>query len=127
MVLAQRPEKQSFRLQLTTIVLLGIVLLTGGLVGAWFAGNGAIEAIFRRLNELQEHPPMWAMTPMMLGEYFLAWTVSLMVVVLGIMRISPRPTPWARAAVVSILGVLVVRYLLWRSQSTLNLDTPLNG
>jgi cellulose synthase (UDP-forming) len=29
--------------------------------------------------------------------------------------------------VVSILGGLAIRYLLWRSQSTLNLSTPLNG
>ncbi|MEB3212014.1 MAG: glycosyltransferase [Leptolyngbyaceae bacterium] len=127
MTVGQRLNVQSYRPQLTSVILLSIVLLTGGIVVAWFSGNGTIEAIFGRLNDIQEHPPMWAMTPMMIGEYFLFWTVSLMVVVLVIMRLSPRPTAWARTTVVGILGVLVVRYLLWRSQSTLNLDTPLNG
>ncbi len=70
---------------------------------------------------------MWAMTPMMVGEYVLFWTVSLMLVVMLIMRASPQPKPWSRIIVVGILGVLAIRYLLWRSQSTLNLDTPLNG
>ncbi|MEO1520782.1 MAG: glycosyltransferase [Cyanobacteria bacterium J06633_2] len=127
MTLSARSGNETFRPQLASVILLGIVILAGGVVAAWFAGNGTITSIFSRLNELQEHPPMWAMTPMIIGEYFLVWTVSLMLVVLLIMRLSPRPTKWARAAVVSILGVLVVRYLLWRSQSTLNLDTPLNG
>ena len=127
MTLAQHTGKPSFRPQLTTLILLSIVLVAGGIVIAWFAGHGTISSIFRRLNEIQEHPPMWAMTPMILGEYFLFWTVSLMIIVLVIMRISPRPTPWSRAVVVSILGVLAVRYLMWRSRSTLNLDTPLNG
>lgn len=50
-----------------------------------------------------------------------------MVLVLAIMKIWPRPTTWPRRAVISILAVLTIRYLLWRSLSTLNLSTPLNG
>ncbi|MEO0459066.1 MAG: glycosyltransferase, partial [Cyanobacteria bacterium P01_A01_bin.114] len=34
---------------------------------------------------------------------------------------------WPRRFVVGILAILTIRYLLWRSVSTLNLSTPLNG
>ncbi len=127
MTLTQHFRSMTFRPQLTTIILLTIITVTGLIVAAWFAGNGTITAIFQRLNEIQENPPMWVMTPMILGKYFLFWTASLMVVVVVIMRLSPQPKPWSRVSVVSILSVLAIRYLLWRSQSTLNLSTPLNG
>ncbi|MEB3357252.1 MAG: glycosyltransferase [Synechococcales bacterium] len=120
-------QRDPFRPQLTTLILFGVVLAAGAIAAAWFAGVGVISDIFLRLNQIQSHPPMWAMTPMMIGEYFLFWTASLMVLVLVIMRVSPQPTTWSRTVVVGILGVLAIRYLLWRSLSTLNLSTPLNG
>lgn len=113
--------------RLATFVLLGILALCGAIAAAWFAGQGTISTIFQRLNELQTNPPMWIEAPMMVGHYLLIWTVALMVIVLTVMRISPRPQTWSRSLVVSILFILAVRYLLWRSLSTLNLSTPLNG
>ena len=115
------------RIQLATLVMLGIVLLTGGIVVAWFAGQGTTNQIFQQLNQWQEHPPMWVEAPMMVGKYLLFWTVALLLVVLAVMQVSPRPRPWSRNLVVGILALLTVRYLMWRSLSTLNLSTPLNG
>ncbi|MGB3612528.1 MAG: cellulose synthase catalytic subunit, partial [Elainellaceae cyanobacterium] len=116
-----------FRPQLTTLVLLGTTAIASLIAIAWFAGVGRIPQIFERIEAFQSHPPAWAMAPMMLGEYFLFWTVSLMALVLIIMRLFPRPTTWSRVVVIGVLGALVTRYLLWRSTSTLNLSTPLNG
>lgn len=115
------------RIQLATLVMLGIVLLTGGIVVAWFAGQGTTNQIFQQLNQWQEHPPMWVEAPMMVGKYLLFWTVALLLVVLAVMQVSPRPRPWSRNLVVGILALLTVRYLMWQSLSTLNLSTPLNG
>jgi cellulose synthase (UDP-forming) len=135
MASSQRDPKISLRLiwqkfsriQLATLVMVGIVMLAGIVVTAWFAGQGTINQIFQHLNQWQEHPPMWIKAPMMMGQYLLVWTVALLVVVLIVMQVSPRPRPWSRTLVVSILAVLTVRYLLWRSLSSLNLSTPLNG
>lgn len=129
MSIAHSPRMRSLtlRLPLATLLLIGVVVLAGAIAIAWFTGNGFITAIFQQLNEFQQNPPPWAATPMLLGHYILAWTVSLMLLVLLIMRLSPQPVAWSRLAVVGILGVLTVRYILWRSLSTLNLDTPLNG
>ncbi|MEO0988250.1 MAG: glycosyltransferase [Cyanobacteria bacterium J06639_14] len=116
-----------FRPQLATLLMVGALTLACLISIAWFAGNGTISTIFEQLNQLQEHPPGWAMTPMMVGHYFLAWAASLMAAVWIIMWVSPQPTGWARTVVISILGILTIRYLLWRSSSTLNLSTPLDG
>ncbi|MEM9008352.1 MAG: glycosyltransferase [Cyanobacteria bacterium P01_F01_bin.86] len=116
-----------FRPQLATLLMVGALTLACLISIAWFAGNGTISTIFEQLNHLQEHPPGWAMTPMMVGHYFLAWAASLMAAVWIIMWVSPQPTGWARTVVIGILGILTIRYLLWRSSSTLNLSTPLDG
>ncbi len=122
-----RSLPRALRPQLATLVMLAVLIASAGIAIAWFTGNGAITTIFEQLNNLQQHPPSWAMTPVVLGQYFLFWTAFLMVMVWGIMALSPQPTFWPRTAVVSILVVLTVRYVLWRALSTLNLSSPLDG
>jgi len=112
---------------LATLIMLGIVVLSGAIAAAWFAGEGTISTIFQRLDELEASPPMWISAPMMVGHYLLFWTVALMIVVMAVTKVSPQPRTWSRALVVGILLILAVRYLLWRTLSTLNLSTPLNG
>ncbi|MCM1983981.1 glycosyltransferase family 2 protein [Lyngbya confervoides] len=121
------PQQQRLRPQLATLIMLSLVGGAGLVMTAWFAGHGTITAIFEQLYALQQQPPAWAIAPMILGEYLLCWTVILMLLVLAITRIWPTPAPWPRRVVVSILAVLTLRYLLWRSVSTLNLSSPLNG
>jgi len=120
-------QQGRYRPQLATLLMLGTLAIAAFVVIAWFTGNGLITTIFEQLDYLQQHPPVWAMTPMAVGQYFLFWTASLMILVWGVMRVSPRPTGWSRTIVVSILGILTVRYLIWRATSTLNLSTPRDG
>lgn len=115
------------RSQLTTLVLVGVVAIAGLIVGLWFTGQGAISKIFAQLNVIQENPPLWIEVPMVAGQYLIVPTVALFLVVLLVMRLSPQPQAWSRVVVVSILSVLTIRYVLWRSLSTINLTTPLNG
>ena len=112
---------------LATWVMLGTIALSAAIAAAWFTGVGTISTIFMHLNELEQNPPMWIAAPMMFGQYLAVPAVALMILVLMITKISSRPRPWSRAIVVSILLFLAVRYLLWRSLSTLNFSTPLNG
>jgi cellulose synthase (UDP-forming) len=115
------------RVRWATLVLIGIVLLAGAIVAAWFAGQSQISSIFEQIARIQANPPFWAEVPMVTGQYLLAPTVALFVIAWGITRISPQPRPWSRTLVVAILLGLLVRYLSWRILSTLNLSTPLNG
>jgi len=110
-----------------TLVLLSVVAIAGAIVALWFTGQGAISKIFAQLNVIQERPPLWLEVPMVAGQYLIVPTVALFLVVLLVMRVSPQPRSWSRIVVVSILMVLTIRYVLWRSLSTLNLSTPLNG
>jgi cellulose synthase (UDP-forming) len=122
-----RFPRQRWRPQLATLFMIGTLAIAAGIAIAWFSGHDAINTIFEQLDYLQQHPPTWAMTPMVIGRYFWFWATALMLGVWGIMRVSPTPQGWSRTAVVGILGVLTLRYLSWRITSTLNLSTPLNG
>ncbi len=120
--------KQPFsRPQLGTLVMLAVVVLSGAIVAAWFAGQGTISKIFQQLNDLQNQPPLWLEVPMVAGGYLIVPTVALFLIVLLVMRVSPQPRTWSRFVVVGILLALTIRYILWRSLSTLNVSTPLNG
>uniref|UniRef100_B8HQQ1 Cellulose synthase (UDP-forming) n=1 Tax=Cyanothece sp. (strain PCC 7425 / ATCC 29141) TaxID=395961 RepID=B8HQQ1_CYAP4 len=116
-----------FRPQTATLVLLGLVALSGLISMAWFSGEGSVQKIFAEINQLQDAPPLWLQVPMVTGEFLLAPTVVLLLVAWGIMQVSPQPQWWSRTLVVGILLILTVRYVLWRSLSTLNLSDPLNG
>jgi cellulose synthase (UDP-forming) len=106
---------------------MGTVLCSGAIVAGWFTGQGTISRIFTQLNTLQEQPPLWLEVPMVAGGYLLFPTVALFAIVLLVTRVSPQPRFWSRVVVVGILLALTLRYLLWRSLSTINMSTPLNG
>jgi cellulose synthase (UDP-forming) len=113
--------------QTTSFLMLGVVILAGAIVVAWFAGQGQINSIVHQMQMLGETPPLWLEVPMVAGNYLLFPTVALLLAVLWVMRVSPVPRPWSRFIVVTILLTLIFRYLLWRSLETLNLDNPLNA
>lgn len=116
-----------FRPRLATLIMLAMIGLAAAIAIAWFMGNGTITTIFAQLNDLQEHPPAWAMTPVVVGRFFLFWAAALMVLVWAITQVCPQPKGWARGVVVGVLVILTWRYFLWRATSTLNLDSPLQG
>jgi cellulose synthase (UDP-forming) len=64
---------------------------------------------------------------MVAGGYLLFPSVVLFLTVLIVMKVSSSPRSWSRFVVVGILLALTLRYLLWRSLSTLNVSTPLDG
>ncbi len=121
-----RPQN-FLRPQTATLVMLSVIAGSGAIAAAWFAGQGNIRKIFAQLNEIQQNPPLWLEVPMVAGEYLVFPTVALFLIVLGVMKASPRPKDWSRVVVVTILLFLTIRYVLWRSASTLNVSTPLDG
>lgn len=123
----QNGSQRFSRPQIATLVLLGVVAISGAIVAAWFAGQGTISGIFSQLNQLQSSPPLWLEVPIVAGEYLLFPTVVLFLIVMIVMKVSPQPRSWSRFVVVGILLALTFRYLLWRTLSTLNLSTPLDG
>ncbi|MEO1182376.1 MAG: hypothetical protein AAFX51_16350 [Cyanobacteria bacterium J06636_28] len=110
-----------------TVMMLGVVAIALALSFAWFTGEGQISRIFAQLNLLQQSPPMWLEAPMVAGHYLIFPTVALFLCAVAITRISPQPKPWSRTLVVSVLLILVGRYVTWRSLSTLNFNDPVNG
>ncbi len=124
----KRLERQRMRRsRLATLVMLGILALSGIVITGWFAREDKISQIFAYFHVLQKNPPMWLEVPMVTVQYLLFPTVALFFAVLLVMKISPQPRIWSRRLVVIILLILTFRYLLWRLLSTLNIADPLNG
>ncbi len=124
---SKRLLRRIFQLRVATLVMLSIVIGAGAVTVAWFAGEGTIRQLFAHWQMLQENPPLWLKAPKVHEKYLLFPTLALLLGVLAVMKISPRPCPWSRWLVVGVLLVLMARYVLWRSLSTLNLADPLNG
>ncbi len=112
---------------IATLVLLGIILLTTGFVTLWFADVEQVRSIFNYLNLLQQNPPLWLETPDVIKGLLFIPTIILCIFTLIIIKISPQPKNWSRTLVIIVLLVLTIRYILWRSFSTLNLSDPLDG
>lgn len=113
--------------RLATLLLIGIVILFIITVAAWFADIGQIDEFFTQINYFQAHPPLWVEAPTENSKYLVLPTISLFLMAQTIMKFSPIPKTWSRILVVGILLGLTIRYLAWRSLSTLNLVDPVNG
>lgn len=113
--------------KIATLVLLGITLIAAIIVLLWAAGVGQINDIFAYLNSLQERPPMWVEAPMVMSQFLLAPTIIFFLIAIIITKVSSEPKTWSRILVIAILLALTIRYVLWRSLFSLNLDSSLNG
>ena len=121
------PLRRTLSIPNATVVMVAVVAISLAVAFAWFAGEGQISRIFAQLNMLQQTPPMWLEVPMVAGHYLVVPPVALFLLTVAITRVSPQPKPWSRALVVTVLLLLVGRYVTWRSLSTLNFDDPING
>ncbi len=124
---AKKIKSKVIEPQLATLLLIGIVLLAAGIAVLWAAGIGIVGDVFAYLNLLQEQPPMWVEAPMVMSRFLLLPAIAVFILVFIITKVSPQPRPWSRFLVVGILLFLTIRYVQWRSLSTLNLSDPLNG
>ncbi|PHJ66527.1 UDP-glucose-beta-D-glucan glucosyltransferase [Nostoc linckia z18] len=120
-------DKRVNRLHAVTLVLFGIIFVSAIVVVAWFAGEDRISQLFALIHDWQMYPPMWLEVPITQNKYLLLPTIGLLLAVFLVMKISPQPRIWSQRLVVIILIIVTLRYVLWRSLSTLNLIDPLNG
>jgi cellulose synthase (UDP-forming) len=130
----RRPKRFSLggirivQLEPATWAILGILGFLCSIAISWLLGNDTVSEFFAQLHVLQETPPTWLEVPRVSNKYYLlAPTIVLFLVAQILMKASPQPKKWSRAIVLSILLFLSIRYISWRSLSTLNLDNPVNG
>ena len=124
---ADKIKAQNLKPHLATLILIGITLLGGLIVFLWAIGIGVITDVFAYLNLLQANPPIWVEAPVIMSRFLLLPSIIIFSLVLIIMKISPQPQVWSRFIVIAILLILTIRYVQWRSLSTLNLDNPIEG
>lgn len=125
--LRRRTQVRLRRWRVATLLMVGLVILSAGVAIAWFANVGQVEALFERLSQLQNNPPMWLEPPTAGNQHLILPALSLLALMWTVTRIAPVSRIWARYVVVTITLLLTMRYMMWRSLTTLNLDNPLNG
>ena len=122
------PLSSILGLRPATLVLLAVLGFFLAIVFSWQLGNSHVTELFAQLHLWQENPPTWLETPQVSNKYYLLFpTIVLFLLAQIIIKVSPQPKTWSRRIVVSILLVLTIRYLFWRSLSTLNLSNPIEG
>ncbi|MEC4985486.1 MAG: glycosyltransferase [Oscillatoria sp. PMC 1068.18] len=120
--------KKILRLRLTTVVMLGILGIVSAIFLSWYLGTSTISSIFSQLHFWQQNPPFWIEVPDFTHQFYLFLpTLILFFIAQVVIKISPHQRRWSQVIVVAILLALTIRYLLWRSLTTLNLATPLDG
>ena len=118
----------NFQIRLPTLIILGILGFFSSIAVSWLLGNTHVTELFIRLHLVQENPPSWLMPPQWDKQYyFLLPSLALFLFAQIVIKLSPQPKTWSRRLVASVLFILVIRYLLWRSLSTLNLSNPADG
>ncbi|MEM7757416.1 MAG: glycosyltransferase [Cyanobacteria bacterium P01_A01_bin.40] len=112
----------------TSVLLFSVLGFFGAIAISWLLGNSHVTELFVKLHLVQSNPPQWLLPPQLDNNtYLLVPTAVLFVAALVMMKLSPEPQVWSRRLVGSVFLALFIRYFLWRSISTLNLSSPVEG
>ncbi|EDZ97084.1 MAG: glycosyltransferase [Limnospira sp. PMC 1291.21] len=110
-----------------TLWAFGVMGCFSAIAWGWVSDQPLIRDFFQLLYFQQKNPPIWLQLPYIPSSYLWLPTILLSAIAFIITKIYPKPTARSRAIIVAIILALTIRYLLWRSLSTLNLSDPLNG
>ncbi|MEM8603439.1 MAG: glycosyltransferase family 2 protein [Cyanobacteria bacterium P01_H01_bin.121] len=110
-----------------TIVFLGTLLSILAIVIAWFAGDPLISTALNQLDHWESTPRQWLQAPSWPTPYLWLLAIGIVTGLALLARLAPPSNQWLRALILSVLIGLTLRYVLWRSCTTLNLSNPLNG
>lgn len=112
----------------TTLLILSVLGFFSAIAISWLLGNSHVTELFIQLHLIQSNPPQWLMPPNLGSKYHLLLpTVVLFISAQIVMKVSPEPKTWSSRLIAILLLTLFVRYFLWRSLSTLNLSSPVEG
>ena len=123
----QKSRQQSV-IHTPTVLILSVLGFLGAIAISWLLGNSHVTELFVQLHLIQSNPPQWLMPPNLGSKYHLLIpTAVLFISAQIVMKLSPEPQTWSRRLIGGVLLTLFVRYFLWRSLSTLNLASPVEG
>ncbi len=113
---------------IATLILLGSSGCFLAIAIAWCLGENTTVTFFTQLCEWQQQSRWWLEVPQFSKPaYLFLPTIILLLAVRLIIALSPQPRTWSRAIIIGITLAITIRYLLWRSLSTLNLSNPVDG
>ncbi|MDB9312724.1 glycosyltransferase [Spirulina sp. CS-785/01] len=115
------------RFYLATFLFISLITILTSILAAWFAQVPHMTQFFTKINSLEEQLPPWLNTLLTPHHTSSLVVIGLLGFTLVFLRLFPRPKTWTRPLIVALLLAFALRYLTWRSLSTLNLSDPING
>lgn len=127
-ILSDLVFSQLLRIRVATLFFFGIFILFAAIAVAWLVDIPVIAHFFTQVHLAQNSPPSWINVPSIKHPLFL-YLPSLIfaAIVFTITKASPTPKKWSRTAIILISMTLTLRYILWRSLSSLNLADSVVG
>jgi cellulose synthase (UDP-forming) len=120
--------KPIFQRKSVFLPIFGIMGLLMAITIAGMIGESSINNFFTELHQERENLFSWLQTPKYSHSFYLVFpTLVSWGLVQIVMKLSPQQKQWSRVIIIATLMFLIVRYLGWRSLSSLNLSEPING
>ncbi len=115
------------RLPMATKVALAGVIGCIIFAGLWFFYAEPLTCFLNQIQIWQDYPHWSVQIPTENPKALLAPTVVLGAIAIITTRLSPQPQLWSRVIIISIVLALILRYIAWRSLTTLDFSTPAHG
>jgi cellulose synthase (UDP-forming) len=113
--------RTTIRPPMASLLMLAMVVVCGAITTAWFTGMGAMPIILEQFHYLPLNSGKLIISPA------IAFPAVSLIFAVAITKISPKPRVWSRFLIVALLLILTIRYVWWRSVSTLNLSDLQNS
>ncbi|MGY6528348.1 MAG: glycosyltransferase [Cyanobacterium sp.] len=119
---------KNYRIYPATAIILSIFIVIISIFGAWLIGQGTISHFFNYISDIQNNPPVWLRVPHFESNYLLYLPVILSLIFsFTISNFFANQNKLSRLITIVVLTFLMVRYILWRSLSSLNFSDKVNG
>ncbi|MBE9223514.1 glycosyltransferase [Cyanobacterium stanieri LEGE 03274] len=119
---------KNYRIYPATRIILTILIIIGSIFTGWLIGEDTISLFFDNIATIQNNPPLWLVVPNFKVDYLLYLPAILSIVFTIIVNsVFKKQNKIKRFITVIILTFMMIRYILWRSLSSLNFDDKVTG
>lgn len=117
---------KNYRIYPATAIILSFFVIIISFLGAWLTGEETVSHFFHYIA--QDNPPMWLKVPNFNAHYYLYLPALISILfAFFVNKIFVTQNRVNRLITITVLTFLMVRYILWRSLSSLNFEDKITG
>ncbi|AFZ46435.1 glycosyl transferase family 2 [Cyanobacterium stanieri PCC 7202] len=117
---------KNYRIYPATAIILSFLIITISIFSAWLTGEETVSRFFSYITH--NNPPIWLTVPNFESNYLLYLPALISIIFAFLVnKIFQRQNRINRLITITVLTFLMVRYILWRSFSSLNFENKITG